>query len=635
MCGICGIISPSGGDMSATLGAMTATLTHRGPDDTGLFIDAPSGVALGHRRLSILDLSPLGHQPMASASGRFVIVFNGEIYNFQALRTELKPLGHSFRGDSDTEVLLAAFEEWGETALTKLNGMFALALWDRSERTLTLARDRLGKKPLYWGRVGGSFLFGSELKALCAHPDFTPKLDRAALALYFRLGYIPAPHSVYDHVRKLAPGKLLVLRNDREPEERTYWSATEVFAQGLANPFAGTENEAAYNLEILLRDAISLRMVADVPLGAFLSGGIDSSLVTALMQTQSHRSVRTFSIGFEEAAYNEAPHARAVASHLGTNHTEIVLSQRDLLDIVPLVPRFWDEPFADSSQIPTFALCRLARQHVTVALSGDGGDELFNGYERHLFLNSLWHRLSGVPRPIRAAVGTLGGLLPEAAFRILGSLGPKIHWRLEALGARNFEDFYRFLFSHFRNPKDLMPGCLEPPTAFDLDQKQLARAAGDDPLRRMGLIDHLLYLPDDILTKVDRASMAVSLEVRCPLLDHRLVAFAASLPTAWKVKNGVGKTILRKVLYKYVPKALVDRPKMGFGVPIDIWLNNQLRDWAEDLLDESALRADGVLNVRLARRIWTEYLGGERNWFPHLWDMLMYRAWRREWPGTL
>ncbi|PKN08874.1 MAG: asparagine synthase (glutamine-hydrolyzing) [Deltaproteobacteria bacterium HGW-Deltaproteobacteria-8] len=638
MCGICGILSPLGQDQGATLNAMTTTLAHRGPDDSGVFSDDAQGIALGHRRLSILDLSPLGHQPMVSASGRFVIVFNGEIYNFRALKTELEPLGHAFRGGSDTEVLLAAFEEWGEAALPRLNGMFALALWDRKERTLLLARDRMGKKPLYYGLAGKATVFGSELKALTIHSAFDARIDPDSLAAYFRLGYIPAPQSVYSAARKLPPAHALTLRPGQDPlaaEPRPYWSATEVFEVGLAHPFTGTEEDAATELERLLTNATGLRMVADVPLGSFLSGGIDSSLVTALMQSQSARPVRTFSIGFAEGRYNEAHHAKAVAAHLGTDHSEFILRQQDLLDMVPVIPHFWDEPFADSSQIPTYAVCRLARQHVTVALSGDGGDELFNGYERYLYLDALWRKFSLAPRPLRAIAGSLAGRLPEAAFRLMGSLGPKIHWRLGAMGTRNFEDYYRFLFSHFRAPGDLVLGSHERQTTFDMDQGLLSRAAGNDPLRRMALIDHLLYLPDDILAKVDRASMAVSLEVRCPLLDHRVVEFAASLPTAFKVQNGVGKAVLRRVLYRHVPRELVDRPKMGFGVPIDLWLKDELRDWAEDLLNEQALRHEGMLNAPLVRRIWAEYLAGKNNWFNHLWDILMYQAWRLHWPGRV
>ncbi len=641
MCGICGVLrmaegAPAGTGLAQACGAMAGTLTHRGPDDSGVFADDAQGIALGHRRLSILDLSPLGRQPMDSASGRYTVAFNGEIYNYRLLRAELEPLGHAFRGGSDTEVLLAAFEQWGEAALGRCNGMFALALWDRRERTLLLARDRLGKKPLYYGAAGKAALFGSELKALCAHPDFDPALDRDALAQFFRFGCIPAPRSIYRKARKLPPAHFLLLRPGQDPltaEPRPYWSVAEAFERGQARPFPGSQDEATDELERLLRDATALRMVADVPLGAFLSGGVDSSLVTALMQAQSSRPVKTFSIGFAEERYNEAPHARAVAAHLGCEHTERILSPRDLLDAVPLIPRFYDEPFADSSQIPTLLVCRVAREQVTVALSGDGGDELFNGYERHLFLDALWRKMRQVPRPARAAAGVLAGLVPEAAYRLLGPLGPKIRWRLGALGARNFEDFYRFLFSHFRDPAQVVPGSSEPPTAFDLDQGLLSRACGDDPLRRMGLIDHLHYLPDDILAKVDRASMAVSLEARCPLLDHRVVEFAASLPTAWKVSGGQGKAILRRVLHRHVPQALVDRPKMGFGVPVAEWMRAELRGWCEALLDESALRAEGVLDAGLVRRIWAEYLAGETNWFPHLWDVLMYRAWRQEWPG--
>ncbi len=627
MCGIAGIFSPSAGcAQQALLRAMTDTLHHRGPDDSDLWLDEQAGIGLGHRRLSILDLSPLGRQPMHSASGRYVICFNGEVFNFARLRTELTPLGHAFRGGSDTEAMLAAIEEWGLAgAVQRFVGMFAFALWDRQERTLSLVRDRLGIKPLYYGFAGQSVVFGSELKALRAHPDFDADIDREALTLFFRHNYIPAPFSIHRGAKKLPAGHILTLAPGREPALSAYWSAQEVYAKGAARPFEGAEAEALDRLEALIKDAVGLRMLADVPLGAFLSGGIDSSLVVALMQAQSSRPVRTFAIGFAEAAFNEAPHARAVAQHLGCEHTELILSERELLDIVPQVPHFWDEPFADSSQIPTYAVCRLARQHVTVALSGDGGDELFFGYDRYFHTQRWWARLSGVPLPARRLAAALARLRPERLARLFGAFGQTALWRLDALGITEFPAFYKRLVSHHPRPWELVRGAgPEAQTAIDLVRPDA------DPLRAMSLWDVLTYLPDDILTKVDRSSMAVSLEARVPLLDHRVVEFAASLPTAFKVQGGSGKHLLRQLLYRHVPRGIVDRPKMGFGIPLARWLPGELRPWAEDVLATGRRQAGDVLNFAQVDRMWREMLGGSTHWTHILWDVLMFLAWRMD-----
>ncbi|MBU1229153.1 MAG: asparagine synthase (glutamine-hydrolyzing) [Proteobacteria bacterium] len=631
MCGIAGILSPDAGPgQQGLLRRMTDTLHHRGPDDSDLWLDEATGLGLGHRRLSIIDLSPLGRQPMRSASGRYVLCFNGEVFNFARLRAELAPLGHAFRGGSDTEVMLAAIEQWGLfEAVKRFVGMFAFALWDRQERTLSLVRDRLGIKPLYYGLAGRDFVFGSELKALREHPAFDADIDREALTLYFRHDYIPAPFSIHRGAKKLPPGQILTLAPGRGPALAPYWSAQEVYARGAQNPSADTEAEALDRLEALLKDAVGLRMLADVPLGAFLSGGIDSSLVVALMQAQSPRPVKTFSIGFAEAAFNEAPHARAVAEHLGCEHTELMLTQQDLLDIVPLVPRFWDEPFADSSQIPTYAVCRLAREHVTVALSGDGGDELFFGYERYPHAAKWWKRLALVPLPLRLAVAKTAWLRPERFAQLFGRAGQRVLWRLDALGKPNFQEFYKRLLSHHPRPWELVRGSgPEPRTALDLVPPEA------DAYRAMSLWDILMYLPDDILTKVDRASMAVSLEARVPLLDHRVVEFAASLPTRFKVQGGGGKHLLRQLLYRHVPRDIVDRPKMGFGIPLAQWLPGRLRPWAEDVLATGRRQSGDVLDFALVDRYWREMLGGSTHWTYILWDVLMFLAWRMDLPAA-
>jgi asparagine synthase (glutamine-hydrolysing) len=647
MCGLAGVIdcdrTTPAPQLKATVDHMAGTLAHRGPDAGGGWVDPSTGVGLGFRRLAILDLSDLGAQPMVSACGRYVIVFNGEVYNFGVLRGQLAAAGHTFRGHSDTEVLLAAISAWGvEPALRRSNGMFAFALWDRTLQVLHLARDRLGEKPMYYGWAGATFLFASELKALRAHPAFQAEVDRDALALYLRHKYVPAPWSIYRGVRKLPPGTLLTLNpraRGQDADPRPYWSAREVVETGgdrRLNP-----GEAVDELDHLLRDSVRLRMVADVPLGAFLSGGIDSSTVVALMQAQSSRPVRTFTIGYDDDDFDEAADALAVARHLGTQHTELYVSPSECMDVIPRLPALYDEPFADSSQIAMFLVSALARRHVTVSLSGDGGDELFGGYNRYLWAPAVWRRASRVPQPLRrAAASLLTSRSPEAWGRLLRRAGPlaprsanqrlvgdKLYKLARVLDLGRSEDLYLELVSHWKEPGALLPGARELPTAVT-DPARWARVPG--VAEHMMYLDLVTYLPDDILTKVDRASMAVSLEARVPLLDHRVVELAWRLPLDLKVRNGTTKWLLRQVLHRYVPPHLVERPKMGFGVPIDRWLRGPLRDWAEALLDPRRLRAEGYLDPAPVAARWAEHLSGRRDWQYHLWDVLMFQCWLEE-----
>jgi len=639
MCGIAGFWGPADQrGLRRTARAMADAIRHRGPDDSGEWCNEDAGIALAHRRLSILDLSPEGHQPMISASGRYVIVFNGEVFNCEELRAQLS--GCRWRGHSDTEVMLEAIEAWGlEAAVRSFVGMFAFAIWDREERELHLVRDRLGIKPLYYGRCGKYFLFGSELRALRAHPAFDAEIDRGAVALLMRHNYVPHPYSIYDGIRKLPPGTMLRVRSDRElPEPVTFWSAQAVAETGASHPLPDDPEAAVDTLHQLLLPAIRRRMIADVPLGAFLSGGIDSSTVVALMQAQSSRRVRTFSIGFMEKDYNEAPFAAAVARHLGTDHTELYVTPADAQAVVPKLPEYFDEPFSDSSQIPTFLVAALARRHVTVALSGDGGDELFAGYPRYALTNQIWGALRHAPPAARKlAAGGIRTFSADAWDRMFRTAdvflpallrgrrpGEQIHRFADLLSADSRQDVYRRILSHWDLPEEVVVGAREPLTVLT-DPRRWAKLS--DFTLQMMFIDLVSYLPDDILTKVDRASMAVGLEARVPLLDHGVVEFAWRLPMSLRIRNGQQKWLPRQVLYKYVPAELVDRPKMGFGMPIGEWLRGPLRDWAEALLASQRLTDEGFLDSQRVRAVWQQHVSGRRNWQYPLWDVLMFQAW--------
>ena len=640
MCGIAGVLNPSTGacrSLERDATAMADCLAHRGPDDHGIWSDLDAGIALTHRRLSIVDLSPAGHQPMISADGRFIIVFNGEIYNFQDLRPELEERGVKFRGHSDTEVMLEAFVAYGiESTVRRLIGMFTIAVWDKRERTLTLIRDRLGIKPLYWMKQGGLFLFGSELKSLRAYPGWTQHIDRGALASYMRHNYIPSPHSIYQGVNKLEQGTILTLPWDGEPRIERFWDARAVAKTGLADPLRGSDAEMTDQLETLLRDAVKRRMVADVPVGAFLSGGIDSSTVVALMKAANAGPVRTYTIGFTHCGYDEATHAAAVAKHLGTEHTEMIVSPQDALDVIPRLQEYYDEPFADSSQIPTYLVSALTRQHVTVALSGDGGDELFGGYTRYQYTEQL-RSLHRLPRPLRLALARMIAALPADQWSRLLSvipasvrprqIGDKMHKIAGILPLEGETELYRQLVTHWEPDAVVRQAQEVKGTLWD------ASVDNDFPtlLERMQFFDQVTYLPDDILTKVDRASMAVALEARVPLIDHRVVEFAWRLPREAKIRGSVTKWLLRQVLYRHVPKELVERPKMGFAVPLADWLRGPLRDWAENLLAESRLQQGGFFDAAVVRGVWDEHVSGRANREYMLWNVLMFEAWRDRW----
>lgn len=614
---------------------MASVLQHRGPDDQGAWVDETAPLALGHRRLAILDLSSEGHQPMISADGRYVLVFNGEIYNFKSLRETLANSGHCFRGHSDTEVMLAAICEWGLLrALERFAGMFAFALWDRWDKELHLGRDRAGEKPLYYGWTDGVLLFGSELKALRAHPRWRGEICRGALALLVRHGYIPAPHCIYKNIYKLPPGSVLTLDEshlcDRQlPMPATYWSAQEVALSGAARPFTGTAEDAGEQLHALLFESVGQQMVADVPVGAFLSGGIDSSLIVALMQAQSRRRVNTFSIGFQEAQFDEAPFARTVAGHLGTHHTELYVQDWDLQQVISRLPSVYDEPMADPSQIPTVLLCQLAGTLVKVSLSGDAGDELFGGYDHYRKARRLWQTIDRIPLPLRRPLASglrtfsgaaLSAAVPGPARHVLNRLSNLA----EVLPAPAERSLYELLMSPNRRPQAWLQTAGEPETL--LKSSPLWNLL-NEPLQRMTAMDFISYLPDDILVKVDRAAMWVSLETRIPLLDHRLIEFAFGLPSSFKQKDGQNKWLLRQLLYQYVPRALVDRPKRGFAAPISGWLRGVMREWAEALLDETRLQREGFFNPRQVRQTWQEHLSRKRDWATPLWHVLMFQAW--------
>ena len=648
MCGIAGFFTKSNtnGNWRDQLDAMTSVMAHRGPDADGHWFD-DAGIAFGHRRLSIIDLSPEGRQPKSSASGRYQVCFNGEIYNFQELRQDLEKANHSFRGHSDTEVMLAAFEQWGvEASVKRFVGMFAFALWDRKDHVLYLVRDRLGEKPLYYGWMRDTFLFGSELKALRAHPVWQGGINRDAVALLMRHNYIPAPYSIYEGILKLLPGTILTLSlkslGDRLlPNPVSYWSAKQVAEAGIERPFSGSDCEAVDELESLLKQSVRQQMVADVPVGAFLSGGIDSATIVALMQRQSSTPAKTFTIGFHEKDYDEAKYAKSVADFLGTDHTELYLTPEEAMAVIPKLSSIYDEPFSDSSQIPTLLVAQLARSQVTVSLSGDAGDELFCGYNRYNLGRNLWRKVNyfpaisrqGIARALRSLpVGVWDGMFGWTApllggYGRRGSVGDKIHKMAEVLGSETADVLYRRIVSHWKETGSFVFNSTELPTVFTERE-----SIGDisDFSNRMMLMDMLSYLPDDILVKVDRASMAVSLESRVPFLDHRVVEFAWRVPMTMKFRDGKGKWLLRQLLYRYLPKELVDRPKMGFGVPIGSWLRGPLREWAESLLDESRLRNEAFLAPNPIREKWTQHLTGQRNWQYYLWDVLMFQSWMSE-----
>jgi asparagine synthase (glutamine-hydrolysing) len=650
MCGIAGLLA--GGRVEAGLvRRMIAPIAHRGPDDQGVWVDPEAGIGLGHRRLSIVDLSPLGHQPMESADGRWVLSYNGEIYNHLALRKALEETrgAVAWRGHSDTETLVECVAAWGlEATLEKSVGMFALALWDRKERALHLARDRFGEKPLYYGWVGGDFVFASELKAIHEHPRFDNRISRDALRLFAARTYVPAPLSIYERLYKLEPGCILTVSREaaRRPlsappvEGRSeggvslhsYWSYREVMRRGFADPIKD-EAEALELLERTLAQAIGGQSVADVPVGAFLSGGIDSSTIVALYQKYSSIPVRTFSIGFEEAGFNEAEYAKAVAKHLGTVHHERYVTVKEARDVIPLLPAMYDEPFADSSQIPTHLVSRFAREQVTVALSGDGGDELFAGYNRHFAAPQLWRKLQMLPRAMRAMIGPPLSQLPSGIWNIAGRqphFGAKVQKALRVAGsARSFDDVYNSFLDEWSFERSPVMGAGEADTGFDLDV-----APGAPDAVRMMYCDAISYLPDDILCKVDRASMAVSLETRVPFLDHRVAELAARIPVSMKVRGGKGKHILRELLYREAPRALFERPKAGFAIPVGEWLRGPLRPWAEELLEPGRMAQEGYFDAAIVRRRWQEHLSGRRDSTPALWAVLMFQAWHRQEPES-
>ena len=649
MCGIAGYVGgawlTSADSVEQQLAVMADALTPRGPDSAGYWSDPEQTIALAHRRLAIIEPSETGHQPMMSASGRYVISFNGEVYNHLDLRKRLSNGGSNkitWRGRSDTETLIAGIETWGlSETLKKSVGMYAFALWDREEQILSLVRDRIGEKPLYYGYQRGVFLFGSELKALKMHPAFEGEVDRDAITLQLRHSYIPTPYSIYKGIKKLPPGTFikLLVSNGRlsgiEPEPVSYWSLGDAINDGINNPFDGSETDAVDALDGLLSASVRQQMVADVPLGAFLSSGVDSSTIVALMQSQSSLPAKTFTIGFKEDGYNEAVHAKAVAAHLGTDHTELYVSPEQALDVIPRLPMLYDEPFSDSSQIPTFLVSQMTRQHVTVSLSGDGGDELFGGYNRYQMTSGLWSKIGRLPLPLRHLVAKgLRTLAPEQWNQIskwipgaarYADFGGKIHKGAGVLASQTSDELYLNLITHWPDPSSLVINGIEPPTQITQPQFLL-----NGIVEQMMALDSVSYLTDDILCKIDRAAMGVSLETRVPFLDHHIVEFAWRLPLSMKIRDGQGKWILRQVLNKYVPKELIKRPKMGFGVPIDSWLRGPLRDWAEDLLDGSRLRKEGYFCPEPIRQKWTEHLSGKRNWQYHLWDVLMFQAWLEE-----
>ena len=626
MCGIVGFFSskPFFGNEGDILRGMRDSLITRGPDDSGLWVDPEHSIALGHRRLSIVDLSASGHQPMQSANSRFTLVFNGEIYNHRELREKLASFGQNYiwRGHSDTETLLACFEYWGvERTLREAVGMFAIALWDGDEKKLILARDRVGEKPLYWGWQNEVLLFGSELKAVRAHPEFSSVVDRGSLSLFLRHNYVPAPFSIYQGIEKLQPGHFVeILSGDKRADviPTAYWSFNQVIESGMKAPLEGGADFVIDALEAQLAESIHAQMLSDVPLGGFLSGGVDSSLIVALMQKQSLAPIKTFTVGFSEALFNEAEHALAVSRHLGTEHTEIYIEPRDALNTIPNLSRIYCEPFADSSQIPTFLVSELAKKQVSVALSGDGGDELFGGYSSYQFAPRMWSRINSLPFSMRCfAAASL------RKFALKGKFGKLVN----VLDSSNREDFYRQLVSHWDAPADIVIGANEPSVLLNTSSSWPVGTGFEE---WMMALDAQTYMVDDILVKVDRAAMANSLETRVPMLDHRVIELAWKIPLDMKIRNGVGKWALKEVLYRHVPRELIERPKKGFSIPIASWLRGPLRDWSESLLNEKRLRREGFFYPAPIRLHWEQHLTGRVDNSSKLWGVLMFQAWLEE-----
>lgn len=642
MCGINGFLTSIDGkelDLVNVLHDCTNKIIHRGPDSDGYWVDKNNGIYLGHRRLSIVDLSPSGAQPMLSSDRRYIICLNGEIYNHLDLRNELLNENKTipWKGSSDTETLINCFEVWGiETTLIRTTGMFAFALWDSHTNELTIGRDRFGEKPLYYGWQDRTFFFSSELKSIRYNSLFKSEIDRNALGLYVKYAYVPAPHSIYKDVYKLTPGSFLTVSlNSRISKPSIYWSSLDEMVDGYEKPFIGSKDQAVEKLNKVLVNAVQKQMMADVPLGAFLSGGVDSSLVVAVMQSLSDKPIKTFTIGFQEDSYNEANHAMKVAEHLGTDHSELYVTEKDALDIIPELPSFYDEPFADSSQIPTYIVSKLASESVTVSLSGDAADELFGGYNRYLLASNLWSKISFLPFGLRLVFSklitcikpnTYNSLFKYLSFGTFNqrNIGDKIHKAISILPSSNYMELYDRIISSWYNPSSIVIGIEDRHSLQLSAPKQISKF---DPISKMMAMDLITYLPDDILCKVDRAAMATSLETRVPFLDHSVMQFAWSLPRDYKIYGNISKWVLREILYKYVPKKLIERPKMGFGVPIDIWLRGELRDWAEKLLNEDRLLQEGYFNPGPIRQKWEEHLLGKRNWQHQLWVILMFQAW--------
>jgi len=644
VCGIAGFIGEdrcNDRNHHGTIVQMMNAIKHRGPDSEGYWHNSEFNVCFGHRRLSIIDLSTHGHQPMISYSDRYVIVFNGEIYNHLLLRENLRVSGAdiAWRGHSDTETLLACIDTWGlEKTIKKCSGMFAIALFDKKDNVVYLVRDRMGEKPLYYGVQEGFFLFGSELKALKQHPSFQGEIDRNSLALQLKYNYIPTPRSIYKGISKLAPGTILKVdvsskytNIEAVGSPVAFWSLKEVAINAQSNIYTGNTIEAINDLDKLLSHSVKEQMEADVPLGAFLSGGVDSSLIVSIMQSQSSSPVESFSIGFDEEGYNEAVYSKQIAQHLGTKHTDLYVSAQDAINVIPELSSLYDEPFSDSSQIPTYLVSEMTKKSVSVSLSGDAGDELFGGYNRYLWTRKIWNKVKFMPPSVKKFIAW--GMLsvsPMAWNKILYQIvsmplpGDKIHKLANLLPAKSADDFYFHLISHWYDVESIVIGaeCVVAPVANNISKLELGSIE-----QNMMYLDSISYLPDDILTKLDRAAMGVSLETRIPFLNHHVVEFAYQLPLSMKIRNGQSKWILRQVLDKYIPRELMERPKMGFAVPIDSWLRGPLRDWAESLLDESRLKQEGFFHVEPVRMKWDEHLSANRNWQYHLWDVLMFQSW--------